>query len=76
MPARHSWSDWYRFQGFILKEMEIIQSVLDKIVRWIVQIRSPVVIGVVALPRACRQLSQMIAAARWMAARKFRAVLS
>jgi hypothetical protein len=26
--------------------------------------------------RACRQLSQMIAAARWMAARKFRAVLS
>jgi DNA invertase Pin-like site-specific DNA recombinase len=27
-------------------------------------------------PRACRQLSQMIAAARWMAARKFCAVLS
>jgi hypothetical protein len=26
--------------------------------------------------RACRQLSQMIAAARWMAARKLRAVLS
>jgi hypothetical protein len=26
--------------------------------------------------RACRQLSQMIAAARWMAARKFCAVLS
>jgi integrase len=26
--------------------------------------------------RACRQLSQMIAAARWMAARKFLAVLS
>jgi D-arabinose 1-dehydrogenase-like Zn-dependent alcohol dehydrogenase len=27
-------------------------------------------------PRACRQLSQMVAAARWMPARKLRAVLS
>jgi hypothetical protein len=28
------------------------------------------------IPRACPQLSQMIAAARWIAARKFLAVLS
>ena len=27
-------------------------------------------------PRACRQISQIVAAARWSAARKFRAVLS
>jgi hypothetical protein len=32
--------------------------------------------GCAELIRACRQLSQMIAAARWMAARKFLAVLS
>ena len=46
------------------------------VTRQSVSIRFPKVFFVICRTRACPQLSQMIAAARWIAARKFLAVLS
>jgi len=56
-----------------LEKRETIADVINLVLgAWL--FLTPWIFGFV--PKACRQLSQIVAAARWRAARKFLAVLS